>query len=323
MGAQLPGGLLVVRITPADVGRRVTIRSMLDEGSLTDSVGMLRSWSHGVLEVDTRRGLVSLDEAAVVAAKVVAPDLGAYQVQAMAEQCWPPAEEKSLSLELGGWVMRWDEASTGRAASARVCGIPVGGRAGLERAVLATVDWYASHGATPMLQVPDPWQLDGALVESGWEPFRETMLMVHPVSRESGSGTEVELSDEPTADWLDLTYATGARKPMLAVLATRPTLQVFATLQSGDRAGSIGRAVMTGRWAGLTSIRTEPTLREQGLAGRVCDALESWAGAQGADSTFVQVRSDNERGVAFWTRRGYELHHRFRYWRPRGSRVAG
>lgn len=64
---------LIVRITPRDVGRRVTVRRRVPEG-FRDAVGVLESWRDGVLTVRRRDGsLVEIDEATVVAAKVV-PD---------------------------------------------------------------------------------------------------------------------------------------------------------------------------------------------------------------------------------------------------------
>lgn len=69
-----PGHL--VRIRPADVGARVSIRSRMParEGqpSLTDTVGVLRVWARGVLEVEVRDGsLERIRETDVVAARVV------------------------------------------------------------------------------------------------------------------------------------------------------------------------------------------------------------------------------------------------------------
>ena len=64
---------LIVRITPRDVGRRVTVRRRVPEG-FRDAVGVLESWQDGVLTVRRRDGsVVEIDESAMVAAKVV-PD---------------------------------------------------------------------------------------------------------------------------------------------------------------------------------------------------------------------------------------------------------
>lgn len=65
----------VVRITPSDVGRRVSVRTRTHSTpSATDTVGILRTWTGGRLHVERRDGtLVELPEADVLAARVV-PD---------------------------------------------------------------------------------------------------------------------------------------------------------------------------------------------------------------------------------------------------------
>lgn len=65
---------LVVTVTAADVGRRVSLRRRLPTGEYSDVVGVLESWSGGVLQVRRRNGeLVEVPRDIVVAGKVV-PD---------------------------------------------------------------------------------------------------------------------------------------------------------------------------------------------------------------------------------------------------------
>ncbi|MEV1247350.1 hypothetical protein ACIBO2_22140 [Nonomuraea sp. NPDC050022] len=62
---------LVIAITTADVGARITTRRRVPEG-FRDAVGILESWDGGVLRVRKRDGtLVEISEEALVAAKVV------------------------------------------------------------------------------------------------------------------------------------------------------------------------------------------------------------------------------------------------------------
>lgn len=66
----------VAKITPADVGQRVTVRSRTHapagEPSMTDAVGVLRSWSGGLLRIERRDGTIAvIAEADLVAARVI------------------------------------------------------------------------------------------------------------------------------------------------------------------------------------------------------------------------------------------------------------
>src|SRR6476660_4720864 len=67
-----------IRITPADVGKRVSVRRLAEiaEGRpvFSDTVGVLTSWSQGVLIITRRDGrTVHITQSSVVAGKVV-PD---------------------------------------------------------------------------------------------------------------------------------------------------------------------------------------------------------------------------------------------------------
>ncbi|MEU4231714.1 hypothetical protein AB0F17_46090 [Nonomuraea sp. NPDC026600] len=62
---------LVIAITSADIGARITTRRRDPEG-FRDAVGILESWDGGVLRVRKRDGtLVEIAEEMLVAAKVV------------------------------------------------------------------------------------------------------------------------------------------------------------------------------------------------------------------------------------------------------------
>lgn len=64
----------LVKVTPADVGRRVSLRRRLPIGAYSDVVGVLESWAAGTLRVRRRTGeVVEILEETVVAGKVVPP----------------------------------------------------------------------------------------------------------------------------------------------------------------------------------------------------------------------------------------------------------
>lgn len=67
---------LVVRISPADVGARVSVRARLEGGAhgATDTLGILRSWEDGVLLVERSDGSVTrIREDDLLAARPVPP----------------------------------------------------------------------------------------------------------------------------------------------------------------------------------------------------------------------------------------------------------
>lgn len=69
---------LVVRVSPSDVGSRVSVRrrTHAPEGqpSATDTVGWLRAWHDGELEIERRDGeVVRIPDADLLAGRVVPP----------------------------------------------------------------------------------------------------------------------------------------------------------------------------------------------------------------------------------------------------------
>ena len=68
------GGRLVHRITPEDVGRRVSVRISLPGGGFSDIVGVVESWADGVITVRRRDGSAAeVEESSVAASRVVPP----------------------------------------------------------------------------------------------------------------------------------------------------------------------------------------------------------------------------------------------------------
>ncbi|MFI6598829.1 hypothetical protein ACIBHX_21445 [Nonomuraea sp. NPDC050536] len=64
---------LVIRITSADIGARITTRRRVS-GGFSDAVGILESWDAGVLRVRKQDGtIVEILEEMLVAARVVPP----------------------------------------------------------------------------------------------------------------------------------------------------------------------------------------------------------------------------------------------------------
>lgn len=71
----------VIRISPADVGQRVSVRAWLDDAAEiedgprhTDAIGILEAWADGMLAIRRKDGtLTEIDEASMVAGKLVPP----------------------------------------------------------------------------------------------------------------------------------------------------------------------------------------------------------------------------------------------------------
>jgi GNAT superfamily N-acetyltransferase len=173
-------------ITPADVGKRVSVRRLAEAGpsasKFTDTVGFLTSWNDGVLLITRKDGQsVRIPESVLVAGRTVpavparrrGPAATYEELARVSARAWQPVE----SARLGDWVLRAateevprEGQAPGAAAGEALPQRPVAGRrAGftrransvlplgdpglpLDAALLAVRRWYDERGLPAYLQ---------------------------------------------------------------------------------------------------------------------------------------------------------------------------
>ncbi|WP_443057020.1 GNAT family N-acetyltransferase [Streptomyces sp. NBC_00669] len=322
------GARLEIHITPADVGKRVSVRQLVEVADghpmFTDTVGVLASWNTGVVCVTRRTGeTVRIEEETLVAGKVVPPaperrDRGrsrpgvpavtAEEIEAVASRAWPPVE----SAPLGGWVLRAAGGFTRRANSVLLTGDP--GMPPAE-ALAAVTRWYQERGLVPLFQVPDSSPYVVELDRAGWVREADTLVRTAPLapltSLAKAAGRPVELSRTPDAAWLASYHRTGElADAALQVVSGGPSVW-FATAP-----GAIGRAVVEGPWALFGAVEVAPDQRRRGLATAVMGALARRAYDEGATAAYLQVEADNAAARALYDRLGFTDHHGYHYRRP-------
>ncbi|WP_330478574.1 GNAT family N-acetyltransferase [Streptomyces platensis] len=349
----LAGGRAEVRITRADVGKRVSVRRLTGGGAgvppFTDAVGVLTSWDQGVLSITRRSGeTVRIEESSLVAAKVVpdrpatarhgaarpssgeparrrGPAATARELQTVAARGWPAVE----TAHLGEWTLRASGGFTRRANSVLPLGDP---GVPLEVALERIGQWYDERGLPPVIvvatgQADTDERLAAELAERGWTGERHTTVRIAalaPLADTDADTSRVTLSREPGAEWLALYNRTG--EAAASEEATRIARQVltggpsvwFATVAGADGGtAAIGRLVVDGRWAGFAALEVAPAARRQGLATLVMTALAERALEEGASAAYLQVEADNADALGFYDRLGFTEHHSYHYRRAR------
>ncbi|MGW9302518.1 GNAT family N-acetyltransferase [Streptomyces cyaneofuscatus] len=335
------GGRLEVRITPADVGKRVSVRRRSEGGGagaeFTDTVGVLTSWDDGVVAITPKSGdSVRIVESALVAGKVVpaaparrrGPAASFAELAAVTARAWQPVESEPL----GEWRLRAAGGFTRRANSVLPLGdpgLPLGEAFGrVER-------WYEERGLPPYIQTATGAEgaqeaLCAELERHGWR--REVTAEVRiaalaPVGDLDADVSAVRLSREPDAAWLSRYQRFSTPGPhVLRVLGGGPSVW-FATVAGtgdgetgggtgGEAPAAIGRCVVDGRWAGFMAVEVAPEHRRRGLATSVMAALARQALEEGASAAWLQVEEDNEGARALYDGMGFAAHHRYHHFRP-------
>ncbi|XKK63216.1 GNAT family N-acetyltransferase [Streptomyces sp. ARC32] len=339
-------GRLEVRITTADVGKRVSVRRLSEPGvageKFTDTVGVLTSWTDGVLLITRKSGeCVRVAESALVAGKVVpsaparrrGPATSYEELARVAARAWRPVG----SERLGGWELRAAGGFTRRANSVLPLGDP---GLPLDEALTAVRRWYGERGLPAYVQTATGAEgtqelLCAELERRGW--VREVTAEVWtgglaPVA-DLAEGAGVVLSREADEAWLARYRRKGVSDVALRVLGSGPSVW-FATVPGAGTTGTtdaadaadatdapaaIGRCVVDGRWASFAAVEVDPARRRRGLATAVMAALARRALDEGASAAWLQVETDNAAARALYARMGFTVHHAYHHYREPGD----
>ncbi|MEE1756388.1 GNAT family N-acetyltransferase [Streptomyces sp. SP18CS02] len=324
------GGRLEVRITPVDVGKRVSVRRLGDPASgtpgFTDAVGVLTSWNEGVLLITRRTGeTVRIPESALVAGKVVpaeparrrGPAAGFGELARAVGRAWPPVESEPL----GEWTLRASGGFTRRANSVLPLGDP---GLPLDEALARVRAWYGERGLPAYVQAATgargtQEQLCAALEERDWR--REVSAEVRigalaPIGDLETREVELRRTVGRSDPWLRRYRRSGAPGPhVTAVLNGGPSVWFATVPGDGEVPAAIGRCVVDGRWAGFMAVEVDPEYRRQGLATAVMGALARRALEEGASAAWLQVESGNDAARALYDGLGFTTHHHYHHFR--------
>ncbi|MGW2115193.1 GNAT family N-acetyltransferase [Streptomyces zhihengii] len=328
---------LEVRVTPADVGKRVSVRSAVPSGApgakFTDTVGVLTSWTDGVLLITRRTGeSVRVPEASLVAGKEVpaeparrrGPSAGFTELARVTARAWQPVE----SERLGDWELRAAGGFTRRANSVLPLGDP---GMPLDEALDRVRGWYAERGLPARLQIATgaagtQEELGAALAARGW--LREVSAEVWtgalaPVADLTDDDARVRVGRTLDDSWTRRYQRSSEPGPQVRAVLTAGPSVAFATVpapppEPGAPArapAAIGRCVVDGRWAGFMAVEVDPAHRRQGLATAVMAALARRALDEGASAAWLQVESDNAPARELYAGMGFAVHHHYHHFR--------
>ncbi|MGW0121356.1 GNAT family N-acetyltransferase [Streptomyces sp. NPDC003327] len=341
------GGRLEVRITSADVGKRVSVRYVTDSGAagekFTDAVGVLTSWDSGVLLITRKSGeAVRIAEASLVAGKTVpaaparrrGPAATFPELARATARAWQPVESEAL----GEWTLRAavleePEDGPGGAAAGRRAGftrransaLPLGDPGmPLAGALTAVREWYAARGLPPYVQAATGAEgtqelLCAALDRHGWRREVSAEVRIAALARIGDQDADtgaVRLSRTCDERWLRRYRGSGSASPAaLSVLSSGPRVW-FASVEGTEEVpAAIGRCVVDGRWAGFMTVEVDPGQRRRGLATAVMTALARRALDEGASAAWLQVETDNDGARALYDGMGFAVHHHYHHYR--------
>lgn len=327
-----PGSRVIVRYrvdapTPAATdGHEAHISS---HPTVTDVIGTLISVDPLVVRPSTTARESTIPHDRVVVAKVLSAqpvrnsDIRAVE-QATAE-AFPGLEHRMI----GGWLARAGDGITERSNSAT----PIGPSAATTPVPLAELrEFYDFHGLPTQLLVPDRIGRTARAVPGTRGP--EIIVMTRDLhdlsdlpdlsepggaSGLKGHGIRVDITAQPTEEWLNMYHFRGKPLPehALRMLMTQidGTLGFAHLYHDGDLAAITRATITTGgsrRWLGFSAVEVASDHRRQGLGTLMCHVILAWGADHGADAAYLQVVEQNTAGRALYHGLGFSEHHRHR-----------
>jgi ribosomal protein S18 acetylase RimI-like enzyme len=316
---------------------RAVVRHRIDHG-VTDALGDVVAIDPETISVRTRLGVVTVERAAVVAAKEVPPKptrrgashlaISMEDLERIMADGWPPLER----AKLGGWRLRAAAGFTGRANSVLPLGSP---GLPLSEAVNRCESWYDERGLRHLFclfgpagfhTADDPLGLE--LLGRDYEQFNRTLVLtaaiaILPPETRPTSGATVLLESVPSQRWWDTWSASDARvapadetnvaASVAQTVMTSSPNQLFASLEVNGAVIGVARVAFAQAWAGVFALRVAPELRRTGVAMQLMGALADASRARGIRSMYLQVTQDNSPARGLYERLGFSVHHEYLY----------
>jgi ribosomal protein S18 acetylase RimI-like enzyme len=227
-------------------------------------------------------------------------------IEAAAVRSWPALE----TADVDGWL--WRYASGGSLRANSVSALHFHGR-DFVAAVADVEKRYRAKRAPCRFNITDvsePKDVDARLAGMGYQRGEPHNTMAKAIAAATHSPADIELTTEPTPEWLH-TYLAGLspnrRAVAPAILAGIPRERCFFSCRRAGVVVGSGLSVADGALASIQCMATLASARRQGCAQAVLSAIEAWAATQACTHLYLQVEATNVGAVALYESFGFGI----------------
>ncbi|MDV8148389.1 GNAT family N-acetyltransferase [Arthrobacter sp. B10-11] len=252
-------------------------------------------------------------------------------LETLMDAAWPSPDREEAS----GWVLRASDGVTQRANSIWPRSEPDGTNHSRLASLREARAWYRSRRLPVIFQVfddPRSAALNAVLDEEGFTRQSETLVLVRDAGGASASrdtaprDTGVELSAEPSDEWLRLWWSVDGRGGDDSLATARSILRgcqsLYALVCDDDGVpAAVGRlALPSGGAGGLYCMATHRENRRHGYATRVLQSLLREGDARGLGSYWLLVTAANAGARELYSKAGFTEAGRYYYRQERPKR---
>ncbi|MBP2265598.1 ribosomal protein S18 acetylase RimI-like enzyme [Pseudarthrobacter sp. PvP004] len=244
-------------------------------------------------------------------------------LESLMDRAWPALEREDLDLEdldpgnTGGWVLRASEGVTQRANSVWPRNLDGGsmGNPDMSRSIRAAAEWYRLRRLPLIFQVFGDSRsaaLNAVLDTQRFTRQSETRIMVRGVDElpVGASGRHVDISDEPSDEWLRMWWSVDGRggdaelSVAHKILLACPAL--YATVRDDDGVpAAVGRLALVDGWGGIYSMATSAGHRRRGFGTKVLDALLNAGAERNLQGFWLLVTEANRGAQSLYSQAGF------------------
>lgn len=129
---------------------------------------------------------------------------------------------------------------------------------------------------------------------------------------------EVQLYPSPTHEWIEAAISidsriAATRAPFTFITQHMPKPSCFAQITVDHQPAAIGAATVHNDLMGIFLMRTHQTLRRQGYARRILNALLLWGADRGAHIAWLQFDRDHETATGLYRGAGFQPLYHYHY----------
>ncbi|MDP9934280.1 GNAT family N-acetyltransferase [Paenarthrobacter nicotinovorans] len=232
-------------------------------------------------------------------------------LEELMDKAWPALERE----EAGQWVLRASEGVTQRANSVWPRVPAQAGPEGIAHSVQSAAQWYRSRRLPLIFQVfddPRSAELNAVLDGQRFTRQSETRIMVRDAADVPGKvpTAGVEVSEEPSQEWLNLWWSVDGRGGEAELSVARRILtacpSLYALVRDDDGVpAAVGRLALVNGWGGIYSMATSAAHRRRGHGTQVVEALLQAGRERNLGGFWLLVTAANHAARGLYGRVGF------------------